>query len=116
MALGLCFLQASPTMEMIEGSKRDSTAFRCSIICSRLSQQGKLCQGFTGTVAHRHIPPLYLTYRGGVGKVGVATRVATGTGLYTWPVETSKRTPHDAIMPYAIVHVISKYQNTTGVL
>jgi hypothetical protein len=42
---------------IIKGSQRDSTAFRCGIVCSRLSRQGGLCQGFTSAVGYRALPP-----------------------------------------------------------
>jgi hypothetical protein len=71
---------------IIKGAQRDSTAFGCGIICSRLSQQGSLCQGFTGAVAHKALPSVpYMEMGMGIGttewRIGT-TRVATrcGTG------------------------------------
>ncbi len=60
LALGLLFFRAPPMITMIKSSQRDSTAFWSSIVCSSLSRQGGLCEGFTSTVAHEALPP-YLT-------------------------------------------------------
>jgi hypothetical protein len=54
LALGLRFSRGPPMIAMIKRTQRDSTSFRCGIICSRLFRQYGLCQGFTGVVAQTH--------------------------------------------------------------
>jgi hypothetical protein len=49
-----------------------------SIICSRLSWQGRFCQGFTGTVAHRYCLCTLHEDRAGIGTMGMTTRCRTG--------------------------------------